>query len=512
MSFTSVEFILLVTAAVVLYYLVPKRFQWIVLLAANYIFYLCGGVLLTGYLLAATVCTYAAGLALERLNVKKGQLDKNLWKRRKKSVAAAALIFNFGMLYVVKYLDGTLEVLSQIAGRPVTQINILVPLGISYYIFQSCGYVIDCYRGKYAVEHNIGHYALFVSFFPQMVQGPISRFRDLGGQLTAQRNLDFENLRSGIQLMLWGYFKKLIIADRAGVLVNTVFDNYDSYSGSIIALAVFFYCIQLYCDFSGGIDTARGVAHLFGVNLAENFRRPIFADSVADYWRRWHITLGSWMRDYVFYPISLSKPFMKLGKFSRKHFSGVFGKILPTSLATFIVYLIIGIWHGSDPKYIVYGFWNGIIITASLLLEQTFERNCRRLGIDRKSTGWRIFRIVRTCLLIFIGRYLTRADSLGDAVSMMKATALRFQPGALLDGTALQLGVTAVDYLVISAGVAVLLTVEFLQERGLSIRETLAQKRAFVQYLGILIPVAAVLLLGVWFKGDVSVGFIYMQF
>ena len=213
---------------------------------------LCGGVLLTGYLLAATVCTYAAGLALERLNAKKGQLDKNLWKRRKKSVAAAALIFNFGMLYVVKYLDGTLEVLSQIAGRPVTQINILVPLGISYYIFQSCGYVIDCYRGKYAVEHNIGHYALFVSFFPQMVQGPISRFRDLGGQLTAQRNLDFENLRSGIQLMLWGYFKKLIIADRAGVLVNTVFDNYDSYSGSVIALAVFFYCIQLYCDFSGG--------------------------------------------------------------------------------------------------------------------------------------------------------------------------------------------------------------------------------------------------------------------
>ena len=135
--------------------------------------------------------------------------------------------------------------------------------------------------------------------------------------------------------MLWGYFKKLIIADRAGVLVNTVFDNYDSYSGSIIALAVFFYCIQLYCDFSGGIDTARGVAHLFGVNLAENFRRPIFADSVADYWRRWHITLGSWMRDYVFYPISLSKPFMKLGKFSRKHFSGVFGKILPNVAGDF---------------------------------------------------------------------------------------------------------------------------------------------------------------------------------
>lgn len=512
MSFTSGQFILLVAASVILYYRVPKRFQWIVLLGANYVFYLCGGILLTGYLIAATVCTYAAGLTLGKLNAQKGTADKDVLKRKKRAVVVAALIFNFGMLYVVKYLDGTIQMIGQITGKTMPEIDILVPLGISYYIFQSCGYVIDCYRGKYAVEHNIGHYALFVSFYPQMVQGPISRFRDLGGQLTAQRELDFENLRSGIQLVLWGYFKKLVIADRAGVLVNTVVDGYSGYSGSIIAMAVFFYCIQLYCDFSGGIDTARGVARMFGVDLAENFRRPIFADSVADYWRRWHITLGSWMRDYVFYPISLSKPFMKLGKFSRKHFSGMFGKILPTSLATFIVYLIIGIWHGSDPKYIVYGFWNGIIITASLLLEQTFERFCRKLGIDRKSTGWRIFRIARTCVLIFIGRYLTRAESFGDALAMLKKTVLDFQPGALLDGTVMQLGVTAMDYLVIFAGVAVMLTVEFFQERGVSVREALAQKSAPVQYLGILLPVAAVLVLGVWIKGDVSVGFIYMQF
>lgn len=512
MSFTSVEFILLTVSTVFLYYIVPKRYQWIVLLAANYIFYLSGGILLTGYLLAATAVTYASGLRLEKLNGLKGSIGKEELKTRKKRVAAASLVFNFGMLYMVKYLDGTVETIAQLAGRQAPEINILVPLGISYYIFQSCGYVIDCYRGKYEVEHNIGRYALFVSFFPQMVQGPISRHRDLGSQLNQTHDLDFENIRMGLQLILWGYFKKLVIADRAGVVVNTVFDGYENYSGSIIVLAVIFYCIQLYCDFSGGIDVARGIARMLDIHLAENFRRPIFADSVADYWRRWHITLGSWMRDYVFYPISLSKPFMKLGKFSRKKFGGIFGKILPTSLATFIVYLIIGIWHGSSPKYIVFGFWNGIIITASLLLEPFFVKTCEKWNIDRKSTKWKSFRIARTCFIIFLGRYLTRAVSFGAALSMLKASVTRFGAAALFDGTVLQLGITAADYLIIFAGIAVLLTVEALQEKGISIRKTLAEKSFFIQYLGILLPLAAVLLLGVWLKGDVSAGFIYMQF
>jgi D-alanyl-lipoteichoic acid acyltransferase DltB (MBOAT superfamily) len=218
------------------------------------------------------------------------------------------------------------------------------------------------------------------------------------------------------------------------------------------------------------------------------------------------------MRDYVFYPISLSKPFSRLGKFSRKKFGGIFGKILPTSLATFIVYLIIGIWHGSSPKYIVFGFWNGIIITASLLLEPVFEKLCSGLKIDRQGNVWRVFRSCRTAVIIFIGRYLTRAASLSDALAMLKASVCRFDFSSLINGTELSLGMTKTDYIVVFFGVLAMLILEFLQERGMHVRDTLAKQRFFVQYLGILVPLAAVLILGVWIKGDISTGFIYMQF
>ena len=512
MSFTSLIFLCLVAVSLVVYYSIPGKVRWVVLLAADYVFYIYSGTAMAGYLVAATAVTFIAGLWLERLNAKKAAMPKSELKKKKKTVAAAALIFNFGMLYILKYLSGTAAFISHITGLELPEFSLAIPLGVSYYIFQSCGYVIDCYRGRYKAEHNFFKYALFVSFFPQMIQGPISRHRDLGKQLTEPHEFDYENIRSGIQLMLWGYFKKLVIADRAGVLVNTVFGDYNNYTGSIIITAVIFYCIQLYCDFSGGIDIARGTAQLFGINLTENFKRPLFADSVADYWRRWHITLGSWMRDYVFYPISLSKPFTRLGKFSRKKFGGIFGKILTTSLATFIVYLIIGIWHGSSIKYIAFGLWNGSIITASLLLEPAFVKICARLGIDRESSGWHIFRIMRTAIIVFLGRYMTRAASFLSAIAMLKASFTSFGAHALLDGTLMQLGMTKMDFMVVAAGVVGMLIVEAFQERGVRIRMTLAQKSRNVQFIGMLVPCLVVIVFGIWIKGDITAGFIYMQF
>ena len=193
------------------------------------------------------------------------------------------------------------------------------------------------------------------------------------------------------------------------MLVNAVIKDNCPYGGAVIASGILFYCIQLYCDFSGGIDITRGVARLFGIDMAENFRRPIFATSLTDYWRRWHITLGAWMRDYVFYPISLSRGFGKLSRWARTHIGGTAGKIFATSLATFIVYFIIGIWHGANFRYIAFGLWNGVLITASLLLEKTFLRWKAALHVNDKSAGWRVFMTLRTALLVFIGRYFTAA-------------------------------------------------------------------------------------------------------
>jgi len=515
MSFTSARFVLFVLAAVVLYYLAPKKGRWVVLLGASYLFYAVGGGRTVGYLLVTTLSTWLAGLALGAMNAQAKGGDRQLRqtiKTRKRLVVLAALLLNFGMLYVLKYWGFTVEQLNKLPHVSLTAYDFLLPLGVSFYIFQSAGYVIDCYRGKDQPEANPAKFALFVSFFPQMVQGPISRFRQLSPQLIRGNDFDADNLKYGIQLMLWGYFKKMVIAERAGVLVNTVFDGYWNYGGATLAAGVFFYCIQLYCDFSGGIDVTRGVARLFGIDMAENFRRPIYAKSLADYWRRWHITLGQWMRDYVFYPLSLSKPFGRLGKWSRKHIGGKLGKIVATSLATFIVYLIIGIWHGANFRYIAFGFWNGGVITFSLLMEGKYHAAKEKLNIDDKALPWRLWQMARTCVIVFLGRYITRAPRLLTAVWMI--TQLWRNPcwGDLTSGTLLTLGLGARDIAVVFVSMLVVLLVELYQEKGGQVRKSLEQRHWAVQWAAMVLPLLVILLLGVMGGDYVPAGFIYQQF
>lgn len=505
---------LLVLAA---YYLLPRRFQWVVLLAASYGFYFCGGVGAPGYLLFTTLTTYAAGLWLGRLNERGRSLPPKAahgLKRRKQLVVALTAVANFGLLYLVKYWDFTADVMANLStGRvQLPRLDLLMPMGLSFYMFQSMGYVIDCYRDKYPSQRNVAKFALFVSFFPQIIQGPISRFGQLGEQLTAKHPFEADNLKYGIQLCMWGYLKKLVIADRAAVVVSTVFDNPADFGGAMTALGVGLYCIQLYCDFSGGIDITRGVAQMLGIELVENFHRPIFATSLSEYWRRWHITLGTWMKDYLFYPLSLSKPFGRLGKFTRRKIGGRLGKMIPTSLATFIVYLAIGIWHGANFRYMAFGLWNSVLITGSLLLTNQFAALRTRLHISDNSWMLKAFRLVRTMLLVFIGRYITRAPRLLTALTMLKTTVTSPCLYQLTDGTIWNLGLQGVDLVVILIGTVLVLAVECYQERGGQVRKTLEKQGFWVQWLGILIPLTVLLLFGILRGGYIASEFIYKQF
>lgn len=521
MSFTSFEFIIFLAAVVVLYYLLPRKVQWLLLLAASLIFYMAGGAKTVLYLLFTTLSTYLAGRMLGQLNDKRAALsaeEKKMGlsriKKRKQLTVLLVTLANFGLLYVLKYWNFTASALQNISGGALVlpTLDLLMPIGISFYMFQSIGYVVDCYRGKYPPEKNVLKYALFTSFFPQVVQGPISRFNEVGHQLSSPHPFDADNLKYGLQLVMYGYIKKLIIADRAAIVVNTVFDAPDNYSGAVIAFAVFFYCIQLYCDFSGGIDITRGVAQMLGIHLSENFRRPIFATSLADYWRRWHITLGQWMKDYVFYPLSLSKPFSKLIRFSRKHIKGKAGKVLPTALATFVVYFIIGIWHGANFRYIFFGFWNGTIITCSVLLATPYYELRQKLKISDNNKFLHAFRLIRTWFLVFLGRYITRAPRLLTAFSMIWATFTRFNVSSLFDGTLLELGLPAGDMCIVAVGMLIIIIIEFFQERGVHIRLWLEKRPAFVQWLGIALPLIALLLLGIMRGSYISSEFIYKQF
>ncbi len=516
MSFTSPVFLIATGLLVVAYYLIPRRFQWLLLLAVSYAFYASGGLQAIAFLLLTTGFTWAAGLILERLNgylrdCKGDKEQQKPIKKQKKLVVLTACLLNFGMLFLLKYRDGFVGLIGAVTGNSVSLPDLIMPMGISFYMFQSIGYVVDVYRGKHKAQRNPAKFALFVSFFPQMIQGPISRYGQLAPQLLDEHECCWEDLRDGIQLALWGYMKKLIIAERIGVVANTVFADSNAYAGSILAVGVLAYSIQLYCDFSGGIDITRGIARMLGIDLVENFRRPLFAISLTDYWRRWHMSLGSWMREYVFYPLSLSKFFGKLGKWGRTHLPGRLGKTLGTTAATFVVYFLIGIWHGSSLKYIAFGFYNGILITVSMLLESAFVGWRKKLGMTKESKFWLAFRLVRTWVIVFIGRYLTRAPRLLTGLTMIWRTVFDLHPGALLNGTVLQLGLGLGDWLVVAAGVLVLVVVELAQERGVRVRSWLAKQNGLVQWAAVMFALLAILFFGLG-GSYTPAQFIYAQY
>jgi len=514
MPFTSINFVFFIVGALLLYYIVPQRFRWIALLLASYVFYMVGGFRTVFYIVFITILTFFSGLLLGKLNVrlteyKNSSSDAIRLKRLKKYIVCVTILICFGMLFVLRYWNFVLELTGSVRVIEQFGLNLIIPLGVSFFIFQSVGYVIDIYRGKHSPESNLAKYALFVSFFPQIIQGPISRFHELSHQLTKGNLLDFANLRSGIQLVLWGYFKKLVIADRTAIAVNYIFQDITMHSGAVIAFAVFFYCIQLYGDFSGGIDITRGVAKMFGIDLAINFRRPIFAVSLADFWRRWHITLGAWLKDYLFYSLALSRPIVRIGKFTRKKIGGTLGKVIPTAICTFTVYFMIGVWHGANFRWVAFGFWNATIITSSLLMASNFAWIKAKLGINDKSRGWWVVSIARTAFIVFLGRYITRSPRLMYTLSMWRSTFTDFQVSTLIDGTLLGFGLSSLDMIIILVGMIVLLVVEFWQEKGIQIRDTLIKKSFVVQWIALFLLFVMIFFFGIW--GDAEY-FIYMQF
>ena len=450
MSLISMEFLIFVGIAVIGYYLIPKRFQWIWLLIFSYIYYASSGIKILFFLLYTTITTYGTGRLLDRVNHK--ELPRNEAKSRKRRILIGCLLLNFGMLAVLKYTNFAIENVNAIFHAGISFQKLILPLGISFYTFQSMGYIIDVYWGKYEAEKNPFRFALFVSFFPQLLQGPIGRFDRLARQLYEQHSFDLLKAQYALQLMLWGFFKKLVLADRAAVVVNQVFQNYTQYSGVTNIVAVLMYSIQLYMDFSGGMDVVMGVAALFGVELDQNFKRPYFATSITDFWHRWHITLGTWMKDYIFYPVSLSKWMGKFGKWSKKAFGKKTGRVVPICVANIIVFLVVGIWHGAAWKYIAYGLYNGLIIAISSLLAPLYRKGFEKFHINPKSGAWHVVQILRTFLLVNISWYFDMAVSLSAAFAMMKSTVTGFSLATLTDGSLMMLGLDKLDYMILAMG------------------------------------------------------------
>lgn len=513
MSLVSAEFLIFILISAGGYYLIPKRGQGIWLLAFSYLYYLSSGVGVVFFLLSGTLTTYVAGCSLEMLERSVGdtEIEKGTKKRKKKRVLILTLVFNFGILGILKYAGFFVENINLIFHTGFSFQTVLLPLGISFYTFQSMGYLLDVYWGKCKAEKNVFRFALFVSFFPQLLQGPIGRYDRLAEQLYRTHSFSMERIGFGAQRILWGYFKKLVLADRAGVVVNQVFQNYTDYMGITVMVAVLCYSIQLYADFSGGIDVVLGTAELFGITLDENFKRPFFAVSITDFWHRWHITLGTWMKDYVFYPLTLSKWMGKFRKAAKKKMGKKIAVKLPICVANLIVFFLVGVWHGAAWKYIAYGMFNGIIIAFSGMMGDQYKKWKKSLHITGKENWYHVFMILRTFILVNISWFFDCSDTVGQAVKMMKYAVTSFEPTQLFLIPAGREGVAFTPYalMILLGGCIVLFIVSVLQERGIKIREKISERSFAVQFI-----LYAGLLLSIGFFGSTAAvrGFIYAQF
>ena len=531
MAFTSFNFLVFVAVIVAAYYLTPIKGRWMTLLAASYAFYLISSPKTFVFVIFSTIITFFGGRYIGMQNdaqqaylaEHKDELsrdDKKALKaqvqKKKRKMVALILIANFGVLAVLKYFKTYIELIFASVAGVQLELGILIPLGISFYTFQSAAYILDLYRSKISHDTNIAKFALFMSFFPQIIQGPIARYDQLAEQLYEGHRFSYENFTFGMQLILWGFFKKLIIADRVAILTGEVFGNYTDYAGGVVFVALLFYTIQIYADFSGGIDIARGVAQMMGIEMSHNFMRPYFSDSLSDFWRRWHMSLSFWTRDYIFYSIALSKFFGKLGKDLRKVLGDRVGKLVPVIIAQYATFITIGLWHGAEFKYVAYGLYNGTVIVLSLLLEPYFKKAIEKLHINVESKLWKVFQIVRTFFIVVFGRMFAKATSFGAALYMYGAL-LRPDKGGGFSETILTLGLTNIDFYIILFGCIVWFILSFIQERGgdkdnTYIRTKMAEMALPLRWAILLLAFACVLVLGVYGPGYDAAAFIYRGF
>lgn len=511
MGITSFYFLCFFAVMLILYYSIPRKFQWGLLLLCSLLYYLLSG---QGALILYPVASVTACYAGSRLLGKTPEEDTG----KRKLILMLTILVNIGILVVLKYVNFgiyTIDGVARLFGSSRTlieSVDFLVPLGVSFYTFSLLGYVIDVYYGIARLQHNFLKLALYGMYFPVIISGPILKYREHGEQFFAPHAFDYRRVAYGLQRMLWGFFKKLVIAERLGMLVDTVYGNYGEYPGAYIWVATVCYAFQLYTDFSGCMDIVLGMSESFGILLPENFQTPFFAKSVAEYWRRWHITLGVWMKEYVFYPVLRSSFFTNLNKSFREKFGKKRGKQYATFAAMFILWLTVGIWHGGDWKFVIgSGLLHWFYIVMEELLSPPCAKAMARLSINASGKAVNGIRILRTFFLVCIGDLFFRAASVGDAFAMLKGAVSVWNPHVLWDGSLFTLGLDVIETAITLLSLLLLLGVSVMQQKE-GVRDRIARKVLPVRWILWYALLFGVILLGCYGPGYSASEFIYQGF
>lgn len=494
MLFNSVDFLVFFPIVTLIYFLVPRKLRYLWLLAASYYFYMCWNVKYAALLFFSTVSTWAAGWL-----VGKAKQD-----RIRKLTVAGCVLVNLGILFVFKYFNFFQDTVNRILEKFNLQIwegsfDILLPVGISFYTFQALGYIIDVYREKIEPEKNLLRYALFVSFFPQLVAGPIERSENLLRQMRSieeHKLWNYERVTKGLTLMIWGLFIKMVIADRVAILVNTVFDGMYMYGTVALAAGAVGFALQIYCDFMGYSTIAVGSAKVMGFELMENFETPYFSRSIGEFWRRWHISLSTWFRDYVYIPLGGNR----CSK-GRKY------------LNLMITMGVSGLWHGANWTFVAWGLIHGVYQMAGDMTKKLRNRMCTSLQVKTESFSFKLAQTVITFVLVDLAWIFFRADSIGVAIDYCKRLVTRWDPWSLFNGELYTLGLERFEFNVLVMAVVALFLVELLRfVKKETITDFLEKQCIWFRWGVLFLLIAAILVYGVYGIKFESSQFIYFQF
>lgn len=500
MLFNSFSYLIFFPIVVLLYFALPHKIRYIWLLITSYYFYMAWNPKYALLLALSTFLTYLSGLLIGRENklIEANGDDKALF--RKKLWVFISMTSNLSILFLFKYFDFFIENANKILAHLSMELisptfDVILPVGISFYTFQALSYTMDVYRGEIYVEKNIFKYALFVSFFPQLVAGPIERSKNLLVQISRRHYFDYERVKSGLLLMLWGFFLKLVIADRVAVIVNNVYNDYANYEGLILVLATLFFGVQIYCDFASYSLIAKGSAQVMGFNLMDNFHQPYFAQSIGEFWRRWHISLSTWFRDYLYIPLGGNR-------------KGTLRKYINIM----VVFLASGLWHGANWTFVIWGFLHGIFQVIGQITKPLKVRITDFLGIDREAGSYKLGQMIITYALVNFAWIFFRAPGLTEAKGIIVNMFSVWNPWIFTDGSLYELGLSVGSFWAGVVAIMLLMCVSIAQYNKVSIRDRFAKQGLVFRWIISLGLIFSIIIFGIYGPGYSASQFIYFQF
>ena len=532
MGYQSLKFLLFSAAVILIFYAVGRFFkkgQQYVLLAANLVFYFICGVKYLPFLAVTLFASFFSARAVGKIYdaadkqllsaadvTQKKQIRADAKKKAKRSMLFGVLI-SLALLIVCKYtlfvLKNVNVVLSRLGAEQIGLFKMILPIGISFYTFMAVGYVLDVYWKRIKAENNFVSYAVFLTYFPHIVQGPIGRYGHFCEQFDPKVGvaLDTQNLAFGAELVIWGLFKKLVIADRLSLFVSTIFDDPGKFSGLIMVIAAVLYSVQIYADFSGCIDIVTGVSEMLGIKLAKNFNHPYFSRTIPEFWRRWHISLGDWFKDFVYFPVSTSAPVKKLKKAFKKRGFKKGELLIASSVPTVVVWVITGIWHGASWNFVAWGAFYAVLMVAGNVFAELNKSVTEKLKIDTEAFGWKLFQMVRTFTLCCIGRVFFRAEGLKNALLYFRNMFSSLSMQYIVDDKIYTYGLDRQNFIFVIFAILILLVADILEEKT-PLRKTLAKQNIVFRYGVILLGIFAVLIFGIYGPQFNASEFIYEKF